>query len=132
MSYCKNTYCTAAKTKAALAARSAISLSRRERYCNCSGQHGKIEETTPEETENGSATPTRYWPLLADMPTLSHWPDRNQPFDHANSQVLAYVRDRFGISTDLAIRVFDYARYKKVICFNRETSLWCGVKGGAA
>jgi hypothetical protein len=32
------------------------------------------------------------------MPVLSHWPDRSKPFACANSQVIAYVRDRFGIA----------------------------------
>ncbi len=76
--------------------------------------------------------PPRYWPLLADMPELSHWPDRSQPFDFARSEVIAHVRDRFGVSQDLAIRIFDYARYKGVIRFNRDTRLWCGTKGGSA
>ena len=67
---------------------------------------------------------------MADMPPLSHWPDRNKPFDYADSHVVAYVRDRFGVSMDLAIRIFNYASYRKVITFNRETRLWCGVKGG--
>jgi hypothetical protein len=65
------------------------------------------------------------------MPPLSHWPDRSKPFDYANSPAVAYVRDRFGIPMDLAIRVFHYAANKKVIRFNRETRLWCGTKGGA-
>jgi len=67
---------------------------------------------------------------MADMPTLAHWPDRNKPFDIADSHVVAYARDRFGISMDLAVRVFDYARYKKVITFDPITKLWCGTKGG--
>lgn len=98
----------------------------------CSMQHGEVGETTPVTTNHKSDPNMRHWPLLADMPPLSHWPDRDLPFDHANSQVLAYVRDRFGISMDLAIRVFNYANAKKVIRFNRETRLWSGVKGGAA
>jgi hypothetical protein len=132
MNCCKNTYFSAAKTGAAAAANAAISLSKGERLQRCSMQHGEVGETTPAATNNKSDPDVRYWPLLADMPTLSHWPDRNQPFDHANSQVLTYVRDRFGISTDLANRVFDYARYKKVIRFDHDTKLWSGVKGGAA
>jgi len=67
---------------------------------------------------------------MVDMPTLSHWPDRNKPFDYADSQVSAYARDRFGISRDLAIRVFKYASYKKVVIFDPITKLWCGTKGG--
>ena len=131
MSYCKNRYCTTAKTEAASTAIAAIYLSRRERYCSCSGQHGKSQETAPTKTEVSSTPPNRYWPLLADMPVLSHWPDRTKPFACANSQVIAYACDRFGISVDLALRVFDYARYKKVIVFDPITKLWCGAKGGA-
>ena len=131
MSYCKNRYCTTAKTEAASTAIIAISLSRRERYCNCSVQHGKGQETAPTKTDNGITPPNRYWPFLADMPVLSHWPDRSKPFDYANSEVIAYVRDRFGVSMDLAIRVFNYAAYKKVVLFDPITKLWCGTKGGA-
>ena len=64
------------------------------------------------------------------MPALLHWPDRSKPFDYADSRVMAYVRDRFGIDMDLAIRVFGYARYKKVVVFDPVTRLWCGTKGG--
>ena len=95
-----------------------------------SRQHGQGPETAPTEPDNRLGQPNRYWPLLADMPTLVHWPDRSKPFDYADSQVIAYVRERFGISMDLAIRVFDYARYKKVVVFNSVTKLWCGTKGG--
>jgi hypothetical protein len=68
--------------------------------------------------------------MMADMPTLSHWPDRSKPFDYADSRVIAYVRDRFDIDMDLAIRVFRYAADKKVITFDPITKLWCGTKGG--
>jgi hypothetical protein len=51
MSYCKNRYCTTAKTEAASTAIIAISLSRRERYCNCSGQHGKGQKTSAAKPE---------------------------------------------------------------------------------
>ncbi len=67
---------------------------------------------------------------MAEMPALSHWPDRSKPFDYADSRVIAYVRSRFDIDMDLAIRVFHYAAYKKVITFEPITKLWCGTKGG--
>jgi hypothetical protein len=66
------------------------------------------------------------------MPPLSHWPDRNLPYHDDRSQALAHIRERFGVSMDLALRIFHYAKYKGVIRFNRETRLWCGVEGGAA
>jgi hypothetical protein len=65
------------------------------------------------------------------MPTLSHWPNRDQPFDNSRSEVIAHIRERFGLDVNFAIRVFDYARYKKVIVFDPTTKLWCGAKGGA-
>lgn len=65
------------------------------------------------------------------MPDLPHWPDREQPFDHANSQVFAFIMARCGVSTKTAVRIFDSARQKGVIRFNRDSKLWCGVKGGA-
>ena len=65
------------------------------------------------------------------MPVLAHWPDRDEPFDYARSEVIAYVRDRFGVTMDDAIRIFNYARYKKVVIFDPITKHWCGTKGGA-
>ena len=94
-------------------------------------QHGKGPKTAPTKTEVPSTPPNRLWPLLADMPVLSHWADRSKPFDYANSEVIAYVRDRFGVSMDDAIRIFGYARYKKVVIFDPITKHWCGTKGGA-
>ena len=35
--------------------------------------------------------PRHYWPEVEDMPPLSHWPDRNQPFDYARSEVIAFI-----------------------------------------
>ena len=93
-------------------------------------QHGKGPKTAPTKPEDRITPPNRHWPLLADMPPLSHWPDRSKPFDYANSRTVAYARDRFGIPMDLAIRVFHYAAYKKVIIFDRTTKLWGGTKGG--
>ena len=66
------------------------------------------------------------------MPALSHWPDRDQPFDYARSEVIAHIRERFGVSLDLAIRIFHYAKSKGMVRFDRESRLWCGTKGGAA
>ena len=94
-------------------------------------QHGKGPETAPTEPEERITPPNRHWPLLADMPLLRHWTDRSKPFDYANSEVIACIRDRFGVSMDDAIRIFGYARYKKVVVFDPITKFWCGSKGGA-
>ncbi len=75
--------------------------------------------------------PRRYWSLVEAMPSLPHWPDRDQPFDYANSQVIAFIMDRCDVPLKTAIRIFDSAGHKGVIRFNRETRLWCGRKGGA-
>lgn len=64
------------------------------------------------------------------MPTLSHWPDRSLPFDYERSEVIAHICERFGVSLDLATRIFHYAKRKGVIRFNHKTKLWCGVEGG--
>jgi hypothetical protein len=64
------------------------------------------------------------------MPPLSHWPDRSLAYDDDRSEVLAHIRERFGVSMDTAGRIFRYANYKKVIRFNRDTRLWSGAKGG--
>jgi hypothetical protein len=64
------------------------------------------------------------------MPALSHWPDRNQPYDDSRSEVLAFIMARCEVSLKTAIRIFDSAKRKGVIVFNRGTMLWCGTKGG--
>lgn len=66
------------------------------------------------------------------MPPLPHWPDRTKPFDYANSQVIAFIMARCDVSQKTATRIFDSANQKKVIRFNHDTKLWCGVTGGAA
>lgn len=120
-----------------------ISLSLRERLCHYVSGGGEPEEKVSEDriTERKPTSiiarrrrvnEPRLWPLMADMPALPHWPDRSKPFDYADSRVVAYARDRFGIQMDLAIRVFHFAASKKVIVFDRATGLWCGTKGGAA
>ena len=74
--------------------------------------------------------PRKYWPLVADMPLLRHWPDRDQPFDHGRSEVIAFIMACCDVSLKTAIRIFDSARRKGVIRFDHETQLWCGAKGG--
>ena len=64
------------------------------------------------------------------MPALPHWPDRNQPFDYANSEVMDFIMARCDVALKTAIRIFDSARSKGVIAFDHETQLWCGEKGG--
>lgn len=66
------------------------------------------------------------------MPPLTHWPDRSQPFDYARSEVIAFIMSRCGVPQSTAVRIFNSANDKGVIRFNRDTKLWCGVKGGAA
>lgn len=67
---------------------------------------------------------------MADMPVLRHWPDRDQPFDHGRSEVIAFIMARCDVALKTAIRIFDSARRKGVIRFDHETQLWCGTKGG--
>jgi hypothetical protein len=132
MNYCKNRYCTAAKTNTASGAIGAnISLTERDIAPIAPCSAGKRPETAPAKPEDRITQPNRYWPLLADMPVLAHWPNRDEPFDYARSEVIAWVRDRFGVTMDDAIRIFNYARYKKVVIFDPITKLWCGTKGGA-
>lgn len=132
MNRCKNSTENAEKTIAAAAAKNAIYIPCKGIYCgSCSLQRREAEDTTPGKSGDMSTPPDRFWPLLADMPTLSHWPDRSRPFDYARSEVIAHVRERFDVPQDFAIRIFDYAREKGVVWFNRETRLWCGTKGGA-
>jgi hypothetical protein len=127
---CCNNGCNLAEETLAAAAASSANISLIERdiaLAACSTARGG--DSTPQGPQQRRDNDTRYCPLLADMPTLPHWPDRNQPFDYANSQVIAYICGRFGIGMDLAIRVFAYASAKRAIRFHRDTGLWCGVKG---
>jgi len=69
--------------------------------------------------------------MLADMPALSHWPDRSLPFDYGRSEVIAFIMARCGVGLRTAVRIFDSASHKGVIRFSRDSKLWCGTKGGA-
>lgn len=62
------------------------------------------------------------------MPELSHWPDRERPFDIARSGVIAFIMARCDVGQKTAVRIFDSARRKGVIAYNHETGLWRGVK----
>ena len=87
-------------------------------------------DTIYPKTRKPGYAPRRYWPLVADMPLLRHWPDRDQPFDHGRSEVIAFIMARCDVALNTAIRIFDSARRKGVIRFDHETQLWCGTKGG--
>ena len=130
MNWCKNRFCSDAKTNTAAAASSAIYIPVQGIYCTCSVQQGERPETASQKTETKSGPPERLWPLLAEMPALSHWPDRSKPFDYADSEVIAFITARCGVSQTNAIRIFDSARPKGVLKFDHETKLWCGTKGG--
>lgn len=71
-----------------------------------------------------------FWPIMAKMPTLSHWPDRNLPFDYSRSDVIRYTMQHCGVGFAVALRVFDSARNQKVVLFDAASKTWVGVKGG--
>jgi len=129
---CKNTFFSAAKTNPAAAANAAISPPVQGDIAAAACSTVKTGDTAPKMRREHPLAPRKYWPLLEDMPGLNHWPERNQPFEYANSEVTAFIMARCGVSQKTAARIFDSANKKGVIKFNRDTSLWCGVKGGAA
>ncbi len=90
----------------------------------------ETEEPTQPKKRRPIYAPRKYWPILAEMPPLSHWPDRDQPFDHARSEVIAFIMARCDVPQRTAIRIFDSANHRGVIKFDHETRLWCGTKGG--
>ena len=100
-------------------------------HCVSRQQAAEVEEQTHPTKRKPVYAPRRYWPLVADMPALAHWPDRDQPFDYANSQVIAFIMARCDVSQKTAIRIFDSANQKGVIRFDQQTKRWSGVKGGA-
>ena len=80
----------------------------------------------------GRYSPNRpHWAALEDMPPLSHYPNRDVPFDFANSDVVWFIIDTCGVDMEFAIRIYESARAKGVIKFDPETRLWSGVKGGS-
>jgi hypothetical protein len=131
MNWCKNRYCSDVKTNTAAGAISAnISLTERDIAHIAPSSTGKGPKTAPAKAKDLFTRPNRYWPIVATMPQLLHWPDRDQPFDYANSEVIAFITARCGVSQTNAIRIFDSARRKGVIKFDPITKIWCGTKGG--
>lgn len=73
---------------------------------------------------------THLWPELAQMPPLDHWPKRPASFDPDQSHVLGWMAELCGGDIKIAGKIFEAARHKQIIKYNRETRLWCGCKGG--
>ena len=70
------------------------------------------------------------WHELANMPQLNHWPNRPRPYQAELSEVLNWLADQCGCDMQVAEKIFEAARNKKVITFNPATRLWSGQKGG--
>jgi hypothetical protein len=70
------------------------------------------------------------WPEMAYMPELNHWPDRPEPFCPERSQVLAYIIEGYGGDLREAERIMRAARHAGAICYNPNTKVWFGQKGG--
>lgn len=70
------------------------------------------------------------WQRLALMPPLNHWPDRPMPYLAERSEVLNWLADQCGCDSQVAEKIFEAARNKQVITFNRDTKMWSGTKGG--
>ena len=62
--------------------------------------------------------------VVLNMPALSHWPDREQPFDISQSQVTQWLIQQ----PDCLSWLFESVRWRGLIVFNEESKLWEGVK----
>ena len=60
--------------------------------------------------------------LAGDMPPLSHYPDRDQPFDPACSDVLRWIADR----PELVQVIFNKMKDCGAIIFDPDTRTWRG------
>jgi hypothetical protein len=67
-----------------------------------------------------------YWPIVARMPSLSHWPDKPLPFTKERSEVLHFIRLQCQVSLDVAAQVFTSCSQNKIITFSKITRLWRG------
>lgn len=52
------------------------------------------------------------------------------PYLAERSEVLNWLADQCGCDIQVAEKIFEAARNKQVITFNRDTRMWCGTKGG--
>jgi hypothetical protein len=64
---------------------------------------------------------------LSVMPPLPLYPDRSKPFDPADSPVLRWIGHMTESNADLAKRILDAARCRKLVTFDQVTGLWTGV-----
>ena len=60
---------------------------------------------------------------ICEMPPISHWPDRDQEFNWAKSNLCRWMLSQ----QDMLEWVFQKAKHLDLIVFNPETKLWCGV-----
>lgn len=60
---------------------------------------------------------------VSKMPRLSHWPDRTQPFEYKNSEVINWILSM----PELPKWIFDKARTCGAIKFDPESETWIGV-----
>ena len=69
--------------------------------------------------------------IATTMPELSHWPDKPNPFDPANSQVLAWLWAQPTIADYARAHNIPYASLashfnRRVIKYDQETKTWAG------
>jgi hypothetical protein len=68
-----------------------------------------------------------FFKLLQQMPSLSHYPDRSQPYCDEKSEVFAHIKSIYDVEDfDTARRIFDTATRARVIMFDRNTLRWKG------
>ena len=68
--------------------------------------------------------------IIRTMPPLSHWPDREQPFDKAQSHVVQWIASMLDTTIDTAENIRHNAAAEKQIVFDPITKLWQGIPRG--
>jgi len=69
----------------------------------------------------------RHWAVLAKMPRLDHWPDRDhQAFDPKCSEVFKFIMENFGVNLKTAACILGSANRKGYVRFETATHTWTG------
>ena len=69
----------------------------------------------------------RHWAVLANMPRLDHWPDRDtQDFDPKRSEVFKFIRENCGVNLKTAACILGSANRNGFVRFETETLTWIG------
>lgn len=73
-------------------------------------------------TRKNGIVKSKFLLVCSQMPGLSHWPERDKPFDYRKSDVAQWLMAR----EEMWKWLFDKANDMGVIVFDPETKLWHG------